>query len=166
MVETKNSSKAQVDVVALDTAIDSATRYLLNEQYPEGYWWGELESNPTMEAEYVFLTHFLGLRDDTRWKKIQNYILGVQRPGGGWNQYHGAPNDLSTSCECYLALKMTGIPASDPRMQQAREFILSKGGIEQTRVFTKIWFSLLGEWDWGGVPFLPPELMLLPNRIP
>ena len=151
---------------ALDQVIERTQGYLLEHQTTEGYWWGELESNPTMEAEYVFLTHFLGLRDDVRWEKIQNHILSVQRAGGGWNQYYRGPSDLSTSCECYLALKMSGLPADDPRMQEGRDFILSKGGVEQTRVFTKIWFSLLGEWDWGGVPFLPPELMLLPNRIP
>jgi len=75
MVEAKNSSKAQVDVVALDTAIDSATRYLLKEQYPEGYWWGQLESNATIEAEFILLTRFLEAVDGERERKVVNHIL-------------------------------------------------------------------------------------------
>ena len=31
-------------------AINRAQQHLLSIQNPEGYWWGELESNPTMEA--------------------------------------------------------------------------------------------------------------------
>ena len=45
---------------AVDLAIQRSQDYFRRTQYPEGYWWGELESNPTMEAEYLLLTHFLG----------------------------------------------------------------------------------------------------------
>lgn len=150
----------------VDRAIARAQAFLLNHQEPSGFWWGELESNPTMEAEFVFFTHFLGIGSASRWTKIQNWILSRQGSDGGWNLYHGAPSDLSTSCECYLALKMTGLPADSPELQRAKAFILSKGGIDKARVFTKIWFALLGEWDWNGTPFLPPEMMLIPNRLP
>ena len=51
-------------------------------------------------------------------------------------------------------------------MSKAREFILSRGGIPATRVFTKIWLALFGQWDWKGVPVLPPEIMLLPKWFP
>lgn len=152
--------------LALDLAIERTQSFLIEHQDDSGYWWGELESNPTMESEYIFLTHFLGIGTSQRWTKVRNYILSRQGSDGGWNLYYGAPSDLSTTCECYLALKMTGLSADTPSLARAREFILSKGGIEKTRVFTKIWFGLLGEWNWDGIPFLPPELMLLPNRIP
>src|SRR6266540_1493060 len=48
----------------------------------------------------------------------------------------------------------------------AREFVLSAGGISRVRVFTKIWLALFGQWDWRGVPALPPELMFLPHWFP
>ncbi|MBI4219381.1 MAG: squalene--hopene cyclase, partial [Chloroflexi bacterium] len=151
---------------ALDLEIERAHTCLLRTQTPEGYWWGELESNPTMEAEYVFLTHFLGAGDPVRWRKIANFIASRQQMDGGWNQYYRGPGDLSTSCECYLALKMAGLGADDPVLRRAREFILAKGGVEKARVFTKIWFALLGQWDWKGAPYLPPELILIPNGLP
>jgi squalene-hopene/tetraprenyl-beta-curcumene cyclase len=150
----------------VDRAIARTQAFLLANQHPDGYWWGELESNPTMEAEYVFLTHFLGIVDPARRTRIRNFILSRQQPDGGWNQYYGGPSDVSTSCECYLALKMTGVRADDPPLRSARQFILAKGGVERARVFTKIWFALLGQWDWRGAPYLPPELALIPNGLP
>ena len=56
--------------------------------------------------------------------------------------------------------------AEEPFMRSAREFILGRGGIPGTRVFTKIWLSLFGQWEWKGVPVMPPEIMLLPSWSP
>ncbi|MDA0769733.1 MAG: squalene--hopene cyclase [Chloroflexi bacterium] len=150
----------------LDKSIQMSHDYLLNAQYAEGYWWGELESNPTMEAEFILLNYFLGIRDEGRNRKLVNRILGQQRDDGTWGQYYGSPGDLSTSAECYFALKLSGISADEPNMVKARDFILSKGGMPNARVFTKIWFSLFGQWDWKGVPVMPPELMLIPDWFP
>ena len=151
---------------ALDATISAAHDYMLTVQYPDGYWWGELESNPTMEAEYLLLTHFLGVAEEETWRKLANHIRSRQREDGTWGQFYGAPGDLSTTTECYFALKMAGMSPDEPSMLRAREFILSKGGVPNTRVFTKIWLALFGQWEWQGVPVVPPELMLLPNWFP
>ena len=153
-------------ISGLDRAIEDAQSYLLSVQYSDGYWWGELESNPTMEAEYILLTHFLGIAKVERLRKVANHILSRQRDDGTWGQFYGASGDLSTSTECYFALKMTGVSPDDPMMRKARDFILSKGGVPNTRVFTKIWLALFDQWDWKGVPVMPPEIMLLPNWFP
>ncbi len=150
----------------LDRAISRTQAYLLAEQYGEGYWWGELESNPTMEAEFLLLNEFLGLRNPDRQRKLANHILGQQRPDGTWGQYYGAPGDLSTTVECYFALRVAGVSPEQSLMTKAREFILSKGGVPSTRVFTKIWLSLFGQWRWEGVPVMPAELVLMPNWLP
>ena len=151
---------------SLNDAIRKAADYLLSIQRDEGYWWGELESNPTMEAEYLMLNRFLGVDDPDARRKLRNHLLRAQREDGTWGQFYGAPGDLSASIECYFALKLAGVSADDPRMAAPREFILSKGGVTEARVFTKIWLSLFGQYRWSGVPVLPPELMLLPNWFP
>ncbi len=151
---------------ALDEAIDRCSRYLLDIQYSDGYWWGELESNATMEAEFVLLHRFLGIEDDVKIGKLAKHILSKQNDEGAWGQFYGAPGDLSTSTECYFALKLAGVPADAPEMRRARQFILSKGGVPNTRVFTKIWLALLGQWDWRGIPIMPAELILLPDWMP
>ena len=150
----------------LDTVIARCQGYFRRSQYAAGYWWGPLESNPTMEAEYLLLSYFLERKDPERWRKVVNYILSKQQDNGAWGQYYGSPGDLSTSVECYFALKLAGCSAESEPLRRAREFILAKGGVPETRVFTKIWLALFGQWDWKGTPNMPPELILLPPWAP
>ena len=92
----------------VDRAIARSQAYFRSTQYLDGYWWGELESNSTMEAEYILLAYFLGKVDQEKWRKVTNYIVSKQRADGSWGQYYEAPGDLSTSVECYFALKLAG----------------------------------------------------------
>ncbi len=151
---------------AVQAAIARTQAYLLRAQAPEGWWWGELESNVTITAEYLFLTHFLGVEQPERWAKIAAYLREQQRPDGTWGIYYDAPGDLSTTIEAYLALKLAGLSPDAPCMQQARAFILAQGGIPKARIFTKIWLALLGQYDWRGLPVMPPELIFLPSWFP
>ncbi|PZC43337.1 MAG: squalene-hopene/tetraprenyl-beta-curcumene cyclase [Chloroflexi bacterium] len=161
-----NPQISQQMQTSLNTVIERTQGYLFREQFIDGFWWGELESNPTMEAEFILLHYFLGIQDEKKFSKLSNHIISQQRKDGTWGQYYGAPGDLSTSVECYLALKIAGYSENDESMLKAKKFICSKGGIEKTRVFTKIWLSLLDQWKWDGIPIMPAELILLPNWLP
>ena len=147
-------------------AISRTQAYFRRSEHPDGYWWGELESNNTMEAEYVMLGQFLGQRNPEREQHIVRYLLERQRVDGSWAVYYGAPGDLSTSVECYFALKLCGESTEADHMVRARQFILSRGGLPRVRVFTRIWLSLLGQWKWSGTPQLLPEMILLPRWAP
>lgn len=150
----------------LDEAIRRSQDYFLRSQHPDGYWVGELESNVCMAAEYLLLTHFLGVGDDRRWRKIVNYLRSQQRPDGAWSIYYEGQPDLNATVEAYFALKLAGVSPQEPAMEKARRFVLSAGGVPRVRVFTKIWLSLFGQWDWRGVPVLPPEMIFLPHWFP
>ena len=150
----------------LDAGIAKAADVLLKLQRQDGYWWAELESNCSIHAEYLLMTHFLGVPDPARWQKIVTYLRSKQLSDGGWPVWHGGPGDLSITVEAYFAMKLAGVPLDDPAMTQARTLILKKGGAGNTRVFTKMWLALFGQWDWRGTPSLPPEIMLLPDRSP
>jgi squalene-hopene/tetraprenyl-beta-curcumene cyclase len=147
----------------LDLAIEGSRDFFFREQLPKGYWWAELESNVTITAEYLMLFHFLGLVDRERQRKMANYLLSKQTEEGFWTIYFGGPGDLSTTVEAYFALKLAGYPAEHPAMVKAKNFVLENGGIIKTRVFTKIFLALFGEFAWFGVPSMPVELTLLPN---
>jgi squalene-hopene/tetraprenyl-beta-curcumene cyclase len=155
-----------VDTGALTETIRRSQDYFLRTQNQDGYWVGELETNVCMAAEYLLLTHFLGARDEERWNKVANYLLSQQRSDGTWSIYHGGPADLNATVESYFALKLAGVSAQAHSMQKAREWVISAGGVPKTRVFTKIWLALFGQWDWRGVPVLPPELIFLPHWFP
>ncbi len=152
--------------LGLDDAIAASQRYLLGEQHPEGYWWAELESNVSITAEGVLLHKIWGTDAGRSLHKVEAYLRSQQREHGGWELYYGDGGHLSNSVEAYLALRLLGVPAADPDMVRAKDFILAHGGITKTRVFTKLHLALVGCYDWRGVPSIPPWIMLLPQSFP
>ncbi len=148
----------------LEEAIARSRSYLLQQQNAEhGYWVGEVEANSTLTSEYIFFMHFMETVDELRQRKMVHYLKETQLPEGSWNIYYGGPGDLSTTLEAYTAMRLAGEdPASRP-MAAARDFILSHGGIEKARVFTKIFLALLGVRPWMECPALPPEIMFFPR---
>jgi squalene-hopene cyclase len=149
----------------VEQAIANSQQYLLSQQRDEGYWWAVLESNVTMTAEAILLHKIWGTDKTRPMHKMKRYILNQQRPNGSWELYFGDGGDLSTSIEAYMGLRLLDVPANDPAMVKARQFILSKGGVTKARVFTKFHLALIGCFDWRGIPSIPPWVMLLPNEL-
>jgi squalene-hopene/tetraprenyl-beta-curcumene cyclase len=145
----------------IERALRRATAAMLAMQHQEGYWWAELESNVTITSEYILLHRFLGL-DESKVPLMAADILSRQLPNGGWSVWYGDGGELSTTVEAYMALKMAGFSPDDPRLLNARNFILNRGGALKTRVFTRIFLALFGQVSWDGIPLLPVEFMLLP----
>ena len=116
-------ARTRIERSGLDLVIERAQGWFERQQYPEGYWWAELESNATMDAEYLLLTHFLGARNEHLWRGVAQDIRNYQRDDGSWAMYHGAPGDVSTSIECYFALKLAGDRPDAPHLARARAFI-------------------------------------------
>lgn len=146
--------------------VQAATRWLVERQHPEGWWFGELETNVTMTAEHVLLLRFLGLSLDKIRTGAIDHILRNQREDGSWALYYEAPSDLSTTIEAYAALKVLGVdPGAEP-MQRALQVIVRLGGVARARVFTKIWLALFGKYPWHGIPTMPPEMVFLPPHVP
>jgi squalene-hopene/tetraprenyl-beta-curcumene cyclase len=150
----------------LAQAIALSQQYLLSIQDNDGYWWGELESNATITAEVVLL-HKIWQSDQTRpLGKVETYLRSQQREHGGWELYYGDGGDLSASVEAYMALRLLGVSQGDPVLTKAKKFILQRGGISKTRIFTKMHLALIGCYDWRGLPVIPPWIMLLPPDFP
>ncbi|OCQ96098.1 squalene-hopene cyclase [Nostoc sp. MBR 210] len=160
----QTQDRVQVNQVA--DAIAASQKYLLSTQYPAGYWWAELESNVTITAEVVLLHKIWGTDKTRPLHKIETYLRSQQRQHGGWELFYDDGGELSTSVEAYMALRLLGVPATDPALVRAREFILQRGGISKTRIFTKLHLALIGCYDWRGIPSLPPWIMLLPPAFP
>lgn len=158
--------EARLPAGDLDGALRRGADYLLSLQADAGYWWAELESNVTMAAEHLLLERFLGISEPERQQKICRYILEKQGADGGWPVYYGGPGDISVTTEAYFALKVGGIDPQSLAMTRARDFVRKQGGSRRTRIFTKIWLALFGQFDWDALPAMPPEAILLPDRCP
>lgn len=151
---------------SLEEAIANSQNYLLSMQYPDGYWWAELESNVTITSEVVLLHKIWGTDQERPLHKAETYLRSMQKEHGGWELFYGDGGELSTSVEAYMALRLLGVSTSDPTLIKAKEFILKRGGISKTRIFTKFHLALIGCYDWKGLPSIPPWIMLFPNNFP
>ena len=156
----------QKQPLSLKDAITASQNYLLSLQYPQGYWWAELESNITLTAETVLLHKIWGTDKTRPLHKVEAYLRQQQREHGGWELFYGDGGEISTSVEAYMALRLLGVPQDDPALIRAKDFIISKGGISKTRIFTKFHLALIGSYDWKGIPSIPPWIMLFPDSFP
>ena len=147
-------------------ALRAARDHLLARQEPGGWWKAELRTNVTMDAEDLLLRQFLGIRTEQDTAEAARWIRSQQRSDGTWANFHGGPGDLSTTVEAYVALKLAGDEPSAEHMVTAQRWIVAQGGIEASRVFTRIWLALFGEWSWDDLPEMPPEVVLLPPWFP
>ncbi|GAA3929066.1 squalene--hopene cyclase [Actinomadura viridis] len=161
---TTIETTAPADQVA--AALESARDHLLGLQSPAGWWKGELETNVTMDAEDLMLREFLGIRTAEETAEAAVWIRSQQRSDGSWATFYEGPPDLSTTIEAYVALRLAGDPPEDVHMRRAAAFVVGAGGIEASRVFTRIWLALFGQWSWDELPVMPPEMMYLPSWLP
>src|SRR6266542_1273815 len=148
------------------TALERGAGRLLALQDSDGWWKGDLETNVSMDAEDLLLREFLGIRTDERTKGAAAWIRSKQREDGTWATFHGGPPDLSTTIEAYVALRLAGDPEDAAHLRRAAAWIREAGGVERSRVFTRIWLALFGLWDWEDLPVMPPEMILLPSWVP
>ena len=156
----------RADPSRITDTLERARDFLLSIQSEQGWWKGDLQTNVTMDAEDLMLREFLSLRDPVDTAESARWIRSQQRSDGTWATFYDGPGDLSTTVEAYVALRIAGDLPSDPHMERAAAFIRSEGGLEQSRVFTRIWMALFGLWSWEDLPALPPEIIFLPSRVP
>ncbi len=166
-MQTDIGDIAKLDGNDLQRAIEKAVGWSRASQTDDGYWAGRLETNATMEAEWLLAYHILGIESDPKLEGVIRAVWSQQREDGSWGVYYGAEEgDLNATVEAYAALRRHGASPEDPRLVKARRFILERGGVPATRVFTKIWLALCGEWPWSGTPTLPPEMIYFPLWFP
>ena len=160
-------------VAAAAEGVRQASDYLLSLQHSDGYWWGELTADTTLESDYILLQLFLHPPQGGVWNpptrslvdKAARSILARQLPNGGFNIYPQGPAEVSATVKAYFALKVAGMPVDAPELIRARECILSLGGIQAANSYVKVNLSLFGLYPRESCPSVPPEMILLPGNF-
>ncbi len=153
-------------------SMQKAVDYLLAARKPEGYWWGDLTADSTLESDWLLLLLWLHPPKDGRWvppdaekvARAVRAILAKQNEDGGFHIFAAGSSDLSASVKAYFALKLAGLEVDDPRMARLRELILAMGGIQSANSYVKINMALFGLYPREHVPSVPPEMMLAPGN--
>ena len=145
----------------LETALKRSQAFLFSQQKPEGYWVGELMVDATLVADMIAYHHWNRKVDPVWQRKAVHHIFSMQLLDGGWNIYYGGPAEVNATVKCYLALKLAGVPVTDPRMLRAREVALNLGGVPRMNTFSKLYLALLGLFPWDYLPTIPCEVILI-----
>ncbi|APU14608.1 MULTISPECIES: squalene--hopene cyclase [Actinoalloteichus] len=148
----------------VDDALAQAVDWLLKQQDSEGYWYAPVLTNVTAEAGELFMHEFLGTRTEEYTTTTARWIRSQQRADGTWATFPGGPAELSVTIEAYLALRLAGDRPDEPHMAAAAAFCREAGGAERSRMVTRIWLAILGQWSWDELPVIPPELMFVPRE--
>ncbi len=168
------SPRVQVEDALLAGSAQAAHRaeeFLLRTQHDQGYWWGELTADTTLESDWILLQLWLHPPQAGVWNppnrdlidKAVRSILSRQLADGGFNIYPKGPSDVSATVKAYFALKLAGVRGD--ALDSARTRILALGGIQAANSYTKINLSLFNLYPREGVPNVPPEMMLLPGNF-
>ena len=144
-----------------------ATKHSLDEVIDDSYWSGEVYSNASNTAEYIFLRQIFGMTfDPTETEALKRWLFSSQKDDGSWGVDDNCPGNISTTTETYLALRILGLSPEEPRMQAARIAIGHFGGLVGTRMFTRIFLASFGLISWDSLPALPAEMIFLPKQSP
>lgn len=66
----------------------------------------------------------------------------------------------------YTMARLLGLSPDDPMAVAARAWIHARGGATHITSWGKFWLSVLGVYAWQGQNPLPPEMWLLPYKVP
>src|SRR5580692_10878871 len=113
-------------LTSVSGALRRAADCLLAMQHPDGYWNALLTADSTLESDYILFLLWLHPpvngkwelppKEATRMRRAVQLILDRQLPDGGFNIYAKGPSEVSATVKAYFALKLAGVPATDPRM--------------------------------------------------
>ena len=120
-------------VAGVSRAALRASSRLLGLQRADGFWWGDLTADSTLESDWLLLLLWLyppqgGVWNPPEREKVDRAarsILERQLPDGGFSIYPSGPSDVSASVKAYFALKLAGLPVDGEPMSKLRERILA-----------------------------------------
>ncbi len=119
---------------ALRCAAARAASYLASLQSSEGLWPNRLAGGPSLDVLYALGAWFLGMPghplQPPHGEPWARRVLSTQNPDGGFPLWHGGPSDSRYGLEAYLALRIAGLPASEPSLRALGRTIADAGGLE------------------------------------
>lgn len=148
--------------------IDWLVEMIRRDQSPDGSWKYPFETGISTDAYMIILLRTLEINDEELIKGLAERIFSKQEKKGTWKLFYDERDgNLTATVESYYALLYSGYyDKNDKRLQAAKKFIISKGGIEEVSMFTRVMLALTGQLKWPSFSPLPIEIILLPLYFP
>ncbi|MFB9762410.1 squalene--hopene cyclase [Ectobacillus funiculus] len=152
----------------VEAEINRIVNVLFQDQSPDGSWNYPFETGIVSDCYMIILLRTLEIKDEELIKALVGRIMGRQEQNGAWKLFRDEEEgNITATVEAYYALLYSGYrDKHDKNMQMARQFILSKGGVAKTHMFTKVMLAITGQSDWPSDFPVPIEVILLPASFP
>jgi lanosterol synthase len=119
-----------------------------------------------LTAQYVIAHAFLGRPiPPARKRRVARYFERARLASGVWGLHDHAGASLFTTTLVYVAARLVGVAAEDPRLAEARH-LFDDHDVGAVPTWGRVWLALLGLYGWEGVQPMPPELWALPHALP
>ncbi|WP_338080749.1 hypothetical protein [Cohnella luojiensis] len=156
-------------LIHVNQAIQRMIQRLVMKQSQDGSWRFCFESGVMTDAYMIIILRTLQITDEEWIRALHHRIMSKQEKNGAWKVYPDeTQGNLSATTEALIALLYSGYSKpTDFNIQQAKQFILSNGGIRNVdNLMTKIILACTGQYPWPSFLPLPIELILLPSAAP
>ena len=148
-------------------AIGRGLEVLARTQGRTGSWKGDYGGPLFLLPLYVFTLHAIGRPPGPKVRDgIVGYFRKHQNADGGFGLDVEGESLVFTSVIVYVALRLLGVPKSDPGLARARLWFLRHGGAASSASWGKHMLAVLGLYAYEGLHPTPPELWLLPRSLP
>ncbi|WP_042355471.1 squalene--hopene cyclase [Bacillus rubiinfantis] len=141
---------------------------LRNDQSHDGSWNYPFDTGISTDAYMIILLRSLEIDEEELIKGLCKRILSKQTRYGTWKLFYDeGKGNVTATLEAYYALLYSGYYSkTDKRLELAKKFIKTNGGIEAVSIFTKIMLAITGQYKWPNHSPLPIEMILLPPIFP
>ncbi|MFO1443822.1 squalene--hopene cyclase [Bacillus sp. Bva_UNVM-123] len=148
--------------------INQIIEKLRRDQSSDGSWNYPFDTGISTDSYMIILLRTLKIDDENLIKQLTERLLSKQEENGAWKLFYDEGNgNLSITIEAYSALRYSGyMDERDVRLERAKHFILTNGGLENSHMFTKMMLAITGHMKWPDFFPLPVELILLPTMLP
>nr|GME02467.1 dammarenediol II synthase-like [Ipomoea batatas] len=161
-----------VNYEAVTTAVRKAVRLNCALQARDGHWPAQ-NAGPMFYTPPLLIALYISGAIDTiltseHKKELVRYIYNHQNEDGGWGFYADGHSTMIGSGLSYVALRLLGEEAKDDddaAIVRGRKWILDHGGATGIPSWGKLYFSVLGVYEWDGCNPIPPEFWLFPSKF-
>ncbi len=156
-------------LIHVNQAIQRMAQHLIKKQSQDGSWRFCFESGVMTDAYTIIILRTLQIDEEDWIRALHHRIMSKQEKNGAWKVYPDEKQgNLSATMEAYIALLYSGYSKpTDFNIQQAKQYILSNGGIRNVNnLMTKIILACTGQYPWPSFFPLPIELIMLPSAAP
>ncbi|MBW2733150.1 MAG: hypothetical protein JRH20_12225 [Deltaproteobacteria bacterium] len=151
---------------ALRDLLKDVRQVVVEQQEADGSWRYLLEGSVLPEAYAIIAEVLFPPTEQPLVGQLADLIVRKQLSNGGWELYPDQGGDFSTTLEATLALRLAGVDRDTSSLLRARDFLAMQRDGAHLSNLTRVAFASLGILPWSAVPTFPPELALLPPRVP